>query len=193
MTEESSLFCEFIYCGCNCGFTRSKYVIHYGRERKDKLAKYIRGHEHRGRPSLTKGGRSIDKDGYVSIWKPDHPYANNKGYVFEHRLVMEQHLGRYLTPEEVVHHKNIDNLPKWESKQDNRIENLQLYQSNGVHMSEEITKNMSDRFCVVCGSSKTVLGRKKTHHNLRPKWSLYNDGFLCNKCDCKKRRGTLVI
>src|SRR5689334_22036255 len=43
-----------------------------------------------------KGGRRIDKDGYVLIYAPDHPQATKAGYVREHRLVMEQHLERYL-------------------------------------------------------------------------------------------------
>ena len=43
---------------------------------------------------------------------------------------MERMLGRYLDPGEVVHHKN-------GARDDNRIENLELYSSNGRHMAHE--------------------------------------------------------
>jgi len=69
-------------------------------------------------------------EGYVKVHKPDHPYANQKGHVFEHRLVMEAHLGRYLSREEVVHH--IDG-----NRSNNRLENLRLYVSNYEHMKVE--------------------------------------------------------
>lgn len=66
-----------------------------------------------------KGGRRIDKDGYVLIHCPYHPFADGDGYVREHRLLMEKHLVRFLTPLEVVHHDN------W-NVSDNRLENLKL-------------------------------------------------------------------
>lgn len=78
-----------------------------------------------------RGGRTKDRD-YWYIWKPEHPYATQTGYVLEHRLVMEQHIGRYLEPTEVVHHINKD-------KSDNRIENLQLFDSHSKHVSFELT------------------------------------------------------
>lgn len=65
-----------------------------------------------------KGGRRLDA-GYVWIYSPEHPFANSGSYVAEHRLIMEHKLGRYLTPNEVVHHIN-------GIRSDNRIENLQL-------------------------------------------------------------------
>ncbi|MGI5245073.1 HNH endonuclease signature motif containing protein [Dactylosporangium sp. CA-139066] len=63
--------------------------------------------------------RHITPRGYVAIWMPNHPMAQKTGYLLEHRLVMAEHLGRILLPDEVVHHKN-------EIKTDNRIENLEL-------------------------------------------------------------------
>lgn len=66
-----------------------------------------------------KGGRIIDKRGYVMIFMPEHPHADQGRYVFEHRLIMEQAIGRYLETHEEVHHKNGITT-------DNRIENLEL-------------------------------------------------------------------
>lgn len=43
-TREFYTSVEFIYCGCNCGFTRCKYVVNNGYIRKNKLARFIDGH-----------------------------------------------------------------------------------------------------------------------------------------------------
>lgn len=78
-----------------------------------------------------KGGRSIDSDGYVLVYCPGHPYARGRGYVREHRLVMERKIGRFLTEDEVVHHKDDD-------KQNNDPDNLYLYDSNGDHLADTL-------------------------------------------------------
>lgn len=64
------------------------------------------------------GGKYIDDKGYVRVLRPDHP-KNIRGYAYEHRLVMEQYLDRYLEFWETVHHIN-------EIKTDNRLDNLFL-------------------------------------------------------------------
>jgi hypothetical protein len=65
------------------------------------------------------GGRKKHSAGYIVAYAPDHPWADRQGFVLEHRLVIEKHIGRILHPDEVVHHINGD-------KTDNRLENLTL-------------------------------------------------------------------
>lgn len=55
----------------------------------------------------------VNGDGYVARWIDGECQL-------QHRVVMEEHLGRFLWPDENVHHKNGD-------RADNRIENLELW------------------------------------------------------------------
>jgi hypothetical protein len=73
-----------------------------------------------------KGGRYKRWDGYIYVYKPKHPHATSRGYVFEHRYVMEQCLGRLLKRTERIHHIN-------GKKDDNRLENLKLFNSETDH------------------------------------------------------------
>ena len=80
-----------------------------------------------------KGGRQVTSGGYIQVKAPPgHPNANSRGMMFEHRLVMEQTLGRYLLPDEVVHHIDQD-------KSNNDPNNLCLHLSNGEHIHLEHT------------------------------------------------------
>ena len=83
------------------------------------------GYRIRGRDNPNwQGGRSLTSGGYVRVRASDHPAAVD-GYILEHRLVVETHLGRVLRPDEQVHHRN-------GVKTDNRPENLEVV-SAGLH------------------------------------------------------------
>lgn len=78
-------------------------------------------------------GRLRNRDGYVYVNAPaGHPRWLGDGRIGEHRLVVEQQIGRYLEPRETVHHKN-------GVRDDNRPENLELWSKNhraGVRVSD---------------------------------------------------------
>lgn len=88
------------------------------------------------------GGKKISS-GYVLIWKPKHKYSTKLGYVSEHRLVIEKKLNRYLEPGEVVHHIN-------GIKDDNRIDNLKLFERNGDHIKLHSKSRNNPYLEVVC-------------------------------------------
>lgn len=75
---------------------------------------------HGSRNPYWNGGRYKDRaSGYILVYSPDHPFRTKKGYVLEHRLVVERSIKRHLRSNEIIHHKN-------KIKDDNRKENLEI-------------------------------------------------------------------
>lgn len=94
---------------------------------------------HGGEKSNTwNGGKTTHSEGYILIYKKEHPFADSRGYVYEHRLVLEEHLQRYLKTDEHVHHKN-------GIKNDNRLENLEIL-SNKEHATLHGKEKYKDKF-----------------------------------------------
>ena len=74
--------------------------------------------------------------GYKRKLVSDHPFADKRGYVASHRLVMEKYIGRYLTADEVIHHKD-------GNRSNNNISNLQLCANQSEHI--KIHRHLSER------------------------------------------------
>lgn len=130
----------------------SKYTVLYYLKKfnikRRTISKATSGNKNHlfGKHSHNFKGYLISGDGYMMIYMPNHPFANNKGQVREHRLVMEKYLGRYLTKDETIHHKDGNRL-------NNNIKNLILFKSNSEHrtyhnfmFSYLITNNLVDDF-----------------------------------------------
>jgi hypothetical protein len=120
---------QFVLGACGCDEHDTIPI----RNKNGTLQRYRKGHNQRGKRNLGvwRGGRYINDHGYMMIYNPKHP-RNRKGYVSEHRLVLEQHLDAMILPWIHVHHKNGNRL-------DNRIENLDPLTSSqhcGMHAED---------------------------------------------------------
>jgi len=94
---------------------------------------------------LTISGR-VANHGYFYVRVSGHPNVTSTGYVYEHRFVMELHLGRFLHNGEVIHHKN-------KNRQDNRLQNLELTtkSEHAQHHGKDATVARPDLRCEACG------------------------------------------
>ena len=101
-----------------------------------------------------------DGKGYDRVRLPDHPYAQaGLGYIFVHRLVVENELGRFLDPKEVVHHKN-------EIPDDNRSENLALFPSTAEHVAHHKRLPSPPADELQCLVHKMVLSKVAEHYGV---------------------------
>ncbi len=117
-TEE---FNYLIECCCGCGSALWKF------DRQGKDHYYLKGHNRKlGGSTASLGareGRIVDKSGYVRVLVK---IGGKYKYLREHRMIVEEDLGRNIEKGHYVHH--ID-----ENKTNNALENLFLT-THGVHM-----------------------------------------------------------
>lgn len=120
-------------------------------ETREKIRQYRIGKWSMEKNPSWKGGIKYG-NGYRFLKRPDHPFKSYDGYVMEHRLVMEAHLGRILERSEIVHHLSGDKL-------DNRLCNLQLMtlsDHSKLHnpVGRRILQGWAREFdkCVDCGT-----------------------------------------
>lgn len=159
------------YCECGCGQKIPAL-------RSDKrLGRFVLGHFVRTGQFIGdknyrwNGGRRKSMNGYSQIRNPHHPFCTHDGYVFEHRIIWEQHHNAILLKWADVHHIN-------GIKTDNRIENLEAMM-HYQHTILEATKDMSNRICLIC----------KQRYKFR-KWfrhPITKEEWVCSPCYRKTR------
>lgn len=94
----------------------------------------------------------VKKGDYNYAVVREHPNATKYGYVLEHRVVMENMIGRLLTADEVVHHKD-------HNRKNNDPSNLELM-SWAEHSSHHAVKGRTF-MTFVCPVCDRVFSREK--------------------------------
>jgi len=137
--KEEKLSVSEIAKECEVSFkTITRWLDRFG-IRKIKSYGYTRRGPEAG---YWKGGRYQDNtSGRVWIYNPNHPSCTKKGYILEYRLVMEKFIGRYLRPNEIIHHKN-------KIVDDNRLENLEIIVLGEPNCGEAICPFCNKKFKV---------------------------------------------
>ena len=83
-----------------------------------------------GHPNWSGGRVKVGR--YWYVYEPSNPMATKRGYVAEHRKVVADLVGRPLLPTEAVHHKDAN-------PENNDLSNLELFQSNALHLRHELS------------------------------------------------------
>lgn len=127
--------------------------------------------------------RMVRKDtGYAFLRVHGHPRADTHGYVFEHIIVAERAMGKYLTEPHQVHHVNF-------VRHDNSNTNLVICEDQSyhgiLHARTRILKAGGDpdlhKFCTICKRLKF----KTDFTTDSNKWD--RKASTCNQCQTRKR------
>jgi len=131
-------------CGSEEGVATYKYAKFPG------VCRQCMYRKHRSKPTW-KGGKFIDKDGYVRVsgmW--EHHRVGRGGFVYEHIIVMENHLGREIKWPENVHHKDGD-------RSNNSIDNLEAMSISEHNREHGRHKNLDSQRCRFIPRNDTVV------------------------------------
>ena len=150
-------------CQCGCGGTIIVLRHHHARGiprfingHSSRVENGMRGRSNESNPNFKRGHYTTPR-GYVAILNPERTCKADK-YIYEHRYVMEKHLGRKLRSDEQVHHRN-------GIKTDNRVENLHLLSvsEHAALHQEELRRAIGEKQYLL---AKRCIGRGLPYRDL---------------------------
>ena len=112
--------------------------------------------------------KAKDPRGYILIFRPKHPAAKPNGWIYEHRVIMENHLKRALKTHEHIHHLDKDTSNNSISNLilTNNSEHYKIYHKDAGIKTRFTTKNRLeywkehkisiDKICTYCKKKFTV-------------------------------------
>lgn len=103
----------------------------------------------------------VSKGDYIYTTVKEHPNATKNGYVLLHRIIMENHLKRLLTKQEIVHHKD-------GNKKNNDLSNLELMEKS-IHNKEHGLEKKRWYVKLKCPQCNTLFIRPKNNSFLNKK------------------------
>ena len=106
-------------CRCGCG---QLTVL----DRRGRSHAFLRGHRKGRHGAFWKGGRFVDLDGYIFVYRPNHSRTQYGLYVREHLLIAERALGRAIAPPAQVHHVDFN-------RSNNKPSNLVICENQRYH------------------------------------------------------------
>lgn len=171
-----------MFCECGCG-KLAPICPHTNKRRgyvKGQPLHFIKGHWVKTRTGETalrwQGGKVRNVNGYVQSVAHGHPRATPGGYVYEHVLIAEKAVGRFLAEPIQVHHVNL-------IRDDNRKSNLVVCEDEPyhklLHARTRALKNCGNahfRSCKYC-------------HGWEAPELLYGSGENRYHSKCKNERG----
>ncbi len=138
-TTKGAMYTKKVIKGIDvfCGFCKISMKVHRSRIKQNKLSYICCSHECRSKlmscGNAGYGFKKTFKDlGYKTYYRYKIKTVNGLR-IYEHRWVMQEHIGRILQKNEFIHHINGDT-------KDNRIENLMIVNSSSHGKIEFSTK-----------------------------------------------------
>lgn len=163
---------DSITCSGECG---RKYHVELRMKEKEKQ-KELSKWDGVERKNMWKIEGRVRSNGYIWAKCPNHPNAFKDGYVLEHRIVVENNIGRLLRKDELVHH--IDG-----NKTNNNISNLLIVSASEhtrIHANERILMGVgiANRNRRVARGKETRCGRFDEGEIIEIR-NQYKDGRTC--------------